>query len=102
MVRKLVEDDHVFSTFQLLGTATNTVVQKYLNQKKVPQLFVATGASKWGMPKGVPVDHGLAARLRLDDLCQAPGEHKGAKIGMLYQNDDAGKGLPAASRRTGR
>src|ERR1041385_4673690 len=54
MVRKLVEDDGVFSTFQLLGTATNTVVQKYLNQKKVPQLFVATGASKWGNPKDFP------------------------------------------------
>src|SRR5438067_9244443 len=50
MVRKLVEDDQVFAIYQLLGTPTNTVVQKYLNQKKVPQLFVATGASKWGMP----------------------------------------------------
>ena len=54
MVRKLVEDDQVFAIYQLLGTATNTVVQKYLNQKKVPQLFVATGASKWGMPKEFP------------------------------------------------
>ena len=54
MVRKLVEDDQVFAIYQLLGTPTNTVVQKYLNQKKVPQLFVATGASKWGMPKEFP------------------------------------------------
>src|SRR5499426_2587435 len=54
MVRKLVEDDQVFAIYQLLGTATNTVVQKYLNQKKVPQLFVATGASKWGNPKEFP------------------------------------------------
>ena len=51
MVRKLVEDDQVFAIYQLLGTPTNTVVQKYLNQKKVPQLFVATGASKWGIPR---------------------------------------------------
>ena len=54
MVRKLVEDDQVFAIYQLLGTPTNTVVQKYLNQKKVPQLFVATGASKWGNPKEFP------------------------------------------------
>src|SRR6267154_41383 len=54
MVRKLVEDDQVFAIYQLLGTPTNTVVQKHLNQKKVPQLFVATGASKWGMPKEFP------------------------------------------------
>src|SRR5471032_1695180 len=54
MVRKLVEDDQVFAIFQLLGTPTNTVVQKYLNQKKVPQLFVATGASKWGDPEHFP------------------------------------------------
>ena len=54
MVRKLVEDDQVFAIYQLLGTPTNTVVQKYLNQKKVPQLFVATGASKWGNPKDFP------------------------------------------------
>ena len=54
MVRKLVEDDQVFAIYQLLGTPTNTVVQKYLNQKKVPQLFVATGASKWGDPKQFP------------------------------------------------
>src|SRR5258707_12552212 len=51
MVRKIVEDDQVFAIYQLLGTPTNTVVQKYLNQKKVPQLFVATGASNWGNPK---------------------------------------------------
>src|SRR5262245_61069658 len=48
MVRKLVEDDKVLAVFNLLGTPTNTAVHKYLNQKKVPQLFVATGASKWG------------------------------------------------------
>src|SRR5258708_14486705 len=54
MVRKLVEDDQVFAIYQLLGTPTNTVVQKYLNQKKVPQLFVATVASKCGNPKEIP------------------------------------------------
>ncbi|WP_428670272.1 ABC transporter substrate-binding protein [Reyranella sp.] len=98
MVRKLVEDDQVFAIYQLLGTPTNTVVQKYLNQRKVPQLFVATGASKWGMPKEFPwtmgwqpdyhteaaiyAKHVLAAwKDRLSEL----------KIGMLYQNDDSGK-----------
>src|SRR5262244_2346326 len=51
MVRKLVEEDKVLLVFQTLGTPPNTAIQKYLNAKKVPQLFVATGASKWGNPK---------------------------------------------------
>ncbi|MGD9884555.1 MAG: ABC transporter substrate-binding protein, partial [Reyranella sp.] len=94
MVRKLVEDDQVFSTFQLLGTATNTVVQKYLNQRKVPQLFVATGASKWGNPKDFPWTMGWQPDYVSEATIYAKhvvANHKGAKIGVLYQNDDAGK-----------
>ena len=54
MVRKLVEQDEVLFCFQTLGTPSNTAIQKYLNAKKVPQLFVATGATKWNDPKGNP------------------------------------------------
>ena len=53
-VRKLVESDEVLLVFQPLGTPSNTAIQKYMNAKKVPQLFVATGATKWGDPKGFP------------------------------------------------
>ena len=65
-----------------LGTPSNTAIHKYMNQKKVPQLFVATGASKWGDPKELPVDHGLPARLphRGGDLRQAhPGQRQGCQ-----------------------
>src|SRR5216683_2391685 len=94
MVRKLVEDDQVFAIYQLLGTPTNTVVQKYLNQKKVPQLFVATGASKWGNPKEFPWTMGWQPDYATEAAIYAKhilANHKGAKIGMLYQNDDSGK-----------
>ena len=80
MVRKLVEEDKVLFVFQTLGTPSNTAIHKYLNGKKVPQLFVATGASVWGQPKEYPLDHGLAARLRHRgrDLRQAhPGQREG-------------------------
>ena len=94
MVRKLVEDDQVFAIFQLLGTATNTVVQKYLNQKKVPQLFVATGASKWGDPEHFPwtmgwqPDYATEAAIYAKHIMK---NHPDAKVAMLYQNDDSGK-----------
>ncbi|MCW5735954.1 MAG: ABC transporter substrate-binding protein [Enhydrobacter sp.] len=98
MVRKLVEDDRVFAVYQLLGTPTNTVVQKYLNQKKVPQLFVATGASKWGMPKEFPWTmgwqpdyHTEAAIYAKHVLAAYKDRMSELKIGMLYQNDDSGK-----------
>jgi len=98
MVRKLVEDDKVYAIFQLLGTPTNTVVQKYLNQKKVPQLFVATGASKWGMPKEFPWTmgwqpdyHTEAAIYAKHVLSKHKDNLKDLRIGMLYQNDDSGK-----------
>src|SRR5216683_1701077 len=94
MVRKLVEDDQVFAIYQLLGTPTNTVVQKYLNQKKVPQLFVATGASKWGMPKEFPWTMGWQPDYATEAAIYAKhilANHKGEKIGMMYQNDGSGK-----------
>ena len=61
--RKLVESDEVLLIFNPLGTPSNSAIQKYMNAKKVPQLFVATGATKWNDPKNFPVDHGLAAQL---------------------------------------
>jgi len=98
MVRKLVESDQVFAIYQLLGTPTNTVVQKYLNQKKVPQLFVATGASKWGDPKHFPWTMGWQPDYATEGAIYAKhvlATHKDnlkdVKIGILYQNDDSGK-----------
>src|ERR1700757_90351 len=71
MVRKLVEEDKVLFVFQTLGTPSNTAIQKYMNQQKVPQLFVATGASKWGHPKQFPWTMGWQPPLhhRSCDLC---------------------------------
>ncbi|TAJ81879.1 ABC transporter substrate-binding protein [Reyranella sp.] len=94
MVRKLVEDDKVLAIFQLLGTPTNTVVHKYLNQKKVPQLFVATGASKWGDPKNYPWTMGWQPDYATEGGIYAKhilSQHKGEKIAVLWQNDDSGK-----------
>jgi branched-chain amino acid transport system substrate-binding protein len=94
MVRKLVEDDKVFAIYQLLGTPTNTVVHKYLNQKKVPQLFVATGASKWGDPKNFPWTMGWQPDYATEGVIYAKhilANHKDPKIGILWQNDDSGK-----------
>src|SRR5689334_8828878 len=98
MVRKLVEDDQVFAIYQLLGTPTNTVVQKYLNQKKVPQLFVATGASKWGDPEHFPWTMGWQPDYATEGAIYAKhvlATHKDnlkdVRIGILYQNDDSGK-----------
>jgi len=94
MVRKLVEDDQVFAIYQLLGTPTNTVVQKYLNQKKVPQLFVATGASKWGNPKEFPWTMGWQPDYATEAAIYAKHimtNHPNGKVAMLYQNDDSGK-----------
>ncbi len=93
--RKLVESDEVLLIFQSLGTPSNSAIQKYMNTKKVPQLFVATGATKWGDPKNFPVDDGLAAELpepRARIYAKYLLEnHPNAKIGILYQNDDYGK-----------
>jgi branched-chain amino acid transport system substrate-binding protein len=94
MVRKLVEDDKVLAIYQLLGTPTNTAVHKYLNQKKVPQLFVATGASKWGDPKHYPWTMGWQPDYHTEGAIYAKhilATVKDPKIGILWQNDDSGK-----------
>jgi branched-chain amino acid transport system substrate-binding protein len=92
--RKLVEDDEVLFMFQPLGTPTNSAIQKYLNAKKVPQLFVATGATKWGNPKGFPWTMGWQPTYQSESRIYAQYilEHSPeAKIAVLYQNDDYGK-----------
>jgi branched-chain amino acid transport system substrate-binding protein len=94
MARKLVEQDEVLLVFQTLGTAVNTAIQKYLNTKKVPQLFVATGATKWNDPKGNPWTMGWQPNYQTETTIYAKHilkEKPNAKIGVLYQNDDYGK-----------
>jgi branched-chain amino acid transport system substrate-binding protein len=94
MVRKLVEQDNVLFVFQTLGTPSNTAIHKYMNMKKVPQLHVATGASKWNDPKNFPWTMGwqpnyqTEARIYAKNILQTKPD---AKIGVLYQNDDYGK-----------
>jgi branched-chain amino acid transport system substrate-binding protein len=93
-VRKLVESDEVLLTFQLLGTPSNAAVQKYLNAKKVPQLFAATGASKFTDPKNFPWTMGFNPNYFVEGRIYGQyiiKEHPNAKIGVLYQNDDLGK-----------
>ena len=92
--RKLVESDEVLLIFQSLGTPSNTAIQKYMNSKKVPQLFVATGATKWGDPKNFPWTMGWQPTYQSEGRIYAKfllTNHPNAKIGILYQNDDYGK-----------
>ena len=92
--RKLVEQDQVLLIFQSLGTPTNTAIHKYMNAKKVPQLFVATGAGKWGDPKHFPWTMGWQPSYPGESEIYAAYllKHKpNAKVGILYQNDDYGK-----------
>ncbi|MCL6643568.1 MAG: ABC transporter substrate-binding protein [Dehalococcoidia bacterium] len=94
MVRRLVEQDQVAFVFQTLGTPTNSAIHKYLNQQKVPQLFVATGATKWGDPKNFPWTMGWQPTYQTEGQIYAQyvlKNVKDAKIGILYQNDDYGK-----------
>ena len=92
--RKLVEEDEVLFVFNPLGTPPNSAIHKYMNQKKVPQLFVATGATKWGDPKAFPWTMGWQpnyqgeARIYAQHILET---NPNAKIGILYQNDDYGK-----------
>ncbi len=92
--RKLVEQDEVLLIFQSLGTPTNTAIQKYLNVKKVPHLFLATGANKWSDPKNFPWTMGFnpsyqaEARIYARHILDTKPD---AKIAVLYQNDDFGK-----------
>ncbi len=92
--RKLVEDDGVLLIFNPLGTPSNSAIQKYMNGKKVPQLFVASGASKWNDPKNFPWTMGWQPSYQIEARIYAKYllKHKpDAKIGVLYQNDDFGK-----------
>ena len=92
--RKLVESDEVLLIFNPLGTPSNTAIQKYLNSKKVPQLFVATGATKWNDPKDFPWTMGWQPNYQSETQIYAKyilKNYPNAKIGVLYQNDDYGK-----------
>jgi len=92
--RKLVESDEVLVVFNPLGTPSNSAIQKYLNAKRVPQLFVATGASKWNDPKNFPWTMGWQPSYQSEAHIYAKyllKEKPDAKIGVLYQNDDFGK-----------
>jgi ABC-type branched-subunit amino acid transport system substrate-binding protein len=93
-VRKLVESDEVLLTFQIVGTPSNAAVQKYLNAKKVPQLFAATGASKFTDPKNFPWTLGFNPNYQTEGRIYGQyilKNHPDAKIGVLYQNDDLGR-----------
>jgi branched-chain amino acid transport system substrate-binding protein len=92
--RKLVESDEVLLIFNPLGTPPNSAIQKYMNQKKVPQLFVATGATKWNDPKEFPWTIGWQPNYQSETIIYAKYILKNkpnAKIAVLYQNDDYGK-----------
>jgi ABC-type branched-subunit amino acid transport system substrate-binding protein len=94
MARKLAEEEEVLATVGVLGTPTNSAIHKYMNQKKMPQLFVATGATKWGDPKNFPWTMGWQPNYQGESMIYAQHllESKpNAKIGILYQNDDYGK-----------
>jgi branched-chain amino acid transport system substrate-binding protein len=92
--RKLVESDEVLVVFNPLGTPSNSAIQKYLNSKKVPQLFVATGATKWNDPKDFPWTMGWQPSYQSEAHIYAKfllKEKPDAKVAVLYQNDDFGK-----------
>ncbi len=92
--RKLVESDEVLLIFNSLGTANNTAIQKYMNAKKVPQLFVSTGAAKWNDPKNFPWTMGWQPNYQTEARIYAAyilKNYPGKSIGVLYQNDDFGK-----------
>jgi ABC-type branched-subunit amino acid transport system substrate-binding protein len=92
--RRLVEKDEVLLMFGSLGTATNTAVHAYLNSRKVPQLFIATGAAKWNDPQnhpwtmGLQINYQTEARIYAKHILQTRPH---AKVAVLYQNDDSGK-----------
>jgi branched-chain amino acid transport system substrate-binding protein len=93
-VRKLVEQDQVLLVASPLGTPTNSAIWHYMNQKKVPQLFVATGATKWDDPKHYPWTIGWQPNYQSEGRIYAAyimKEKPDGKIGVLYQNDDFGK-----------
>src|SRR6185295_17293367 len=92
--RKLVEGDEVLLIFSSLGTASNSAIQKYMNAKKVPQLFVSTGATKWGDPKNFPWTMGFQPNYQSEGRIYAKyiiEHHPAGKVAVLFQNDDYGK-----------
>ena len=92
--RKLVESDEVLLVFNPLGTPGNTAIQKYMNSKKVPQIFVSTGAAKWNDPKNFPWTMGWQPSYQVEARIYAAyilKNYPGKTIGVLYQNDDFGK-----------
>ena len=92
--RKLVESDEVLLIFQSLGTPSNSAIQKYMNVKKVPQLFVATGATKWGDPKNFPWTMGWQPNYQSEGRIYAKyilDHFPNSKIAVFWQDDDAGK-----------
>jgi branched-chain amino acid transport system substrate-binding protein len=94
MTRRLVEQDQVALLFQTLGTPPNTAIHRYVNQQKVPHLFVATGATKWNDPKNFPWTMGFQPNYQTEGRVYASHvlkNHPDAKVGILYQNDDYGK-----------
>jgi branched-chain amino acid transport system substrate-binding protein len=100
-IRKLIESDEVFLVFNALGTPTQTAVQKYHNAKKVPQLFLATGASKWNDPKDFPWTMGFQPSYRVEARIFAKyilKEKPNAKVAIFYANDDFGKDYVAGIR----
>ena len=101
-VRKLVEQDDVLALFQTLGTPSNSAIHKYVNAKKVPHLFVATGATKWNDPKNYPYTFGFNLSYQTEGEIYARyilKEKPNAKIAILYQNDDYGKDVLAGVKR---
>ena len=92
--RKLVESDEVLLVFGALGTPSNSAIQKYMNAKKTPHLFLATGATKWNDPKAFPWTMGWLPSYQIEGRIYAKyllKEKPDAKIAVLYQNDDFGK-----------
>jgi branched-chain amino acid transport system substrate-binding protein len=92
--RKLVESDEVLLIFQPLGTPSNTAIQRYMNARKVPQLFVSSGASKWNDPQHFPWTMGFQPSYQTEGHIYAAyliEHHPQGKIGILYQNDDYGR-----------
>jgi branched-chain amino acid transport system substrate-binding protein len=92
--RKLVDSDEVLLIFNSLGTPPNSAIHKYMNSKKVPQLFVATGATKWNDPRDFPWTMGWQPNYQSETQIYAKyilKNYPNAKIGVLYQNDDYGK-----------
>ncbi|MBV9778229.1 MAG: ABC transporter substrate-binding protein [Acetobacteraceae bacterium] len=101
LVRRLVEQDKVDFLFHTLGTPTNTAIERYCNQRKVPQVFVATGADKWGDYKQFPWTIGWQPSYRTEAQIYTKymlKENPKARLGILYQNDDFGKDYPIGVR----